>query len=601
MLKKITLFISIIILQISCSEDNNISETDNSFIQKKVNGYLQITTDNTIPVTLLTKDTDLNNTGLKYDSQHETSRGFFEFSNIKLTSNFIELSYLGENTLSALADISFSNAININLITHIEKQRIETLVNNGNSFSDASKIAQKELLENFHITNTEVRESIFFNILSGSEEGAILIAIISIIDNSNVDVIIEDFKTDGTFNESTLNELYSNVSKLNLETVRNNFRNRYSYTPPNFEKYILNFKKTAVDTIYQVTIETNNNLCFNTENGSITTNITGGTPPYTYLWSNGETTKNITNLKSGTYSVIVNDSNEIQKIINDIEIIDIPTEDISISGEITNILNGENANILTVISGGTPPYTYLWSNGETNQNLNNINTTGDYKLTITDANGCTKEEEFAIYETIQDIDGNTYKVKTIGNQTWMIENLKVTKYNDGEDLIFIPNANKWNENLKYNAEAQSPNSGYSSINSGYTFYNFNTSEYKNYGAYYNNQVIFSSKNICPNGWKIPDADSFRELTSNTGCNTLNMNCLTEAGFSPVNSSFFEGYYENIPHLIFRNENAGHWWSSTIVNAGLRSFTLIDTTFPQSSNPLSYSDLSWGLCIRCIKE
>lgn len=78
--------------------------------------------------------------------------------------------------------------------------------------------------------------------LSGSNEGAVLIATIAMIDNTNVAKIIEDFKTDGVFSESILLQLYSNVSRLNLQTIRNSFANRYSYTPPNFEQYILNFR-----------------------------------------------------------------------------------------------------------------------------------------------------------------------------------------------------------------------------------------------------------------------------------------------------------------------------------------------------------------------
>ncbi|MBP6687120.1 MAG: right-handed parallel beta-helix repeat-containing protein, partial [Lacibacter sp.] len=103
-----------------------------------------------------------------------------------------------------------------------------------------------------------------------------------------------------------------------------------------------------------------NNVCFNGTIGSASVTAEGGTAPYTYLWSNGATSNAITNLAAGTYNVTITDANGCTT---------------SASYEVTqptlvtaSITNGSSAcaNIATVnAAGGTPAYTYLWSNGST--------------------------------------------------------------------------------------------------------------------------------------------------------------------------------------------------------------------------------------------
>ena len=129
-----------------------------------------------------------------------------------------------------------------------------------------------------------------------------------------------------------------------------------------------------------------NVTCFGGNNGSVTANATGGAAPYTYLWSNGATTQNISNLAAGTYSVTVTDSlgcrNTVSVIIH---------EPAKIEGAGTstpascNLLNG-TATVQPI--GGTAPYSYLWSNGQTSQTATGLGA-GLYSVQITDANGCT--------------------------------------------------------------------------------------------------------------------------------------------------------------------------------------------------------------------
>ena len=131
----------------------------------------------------------------------------------------------------------------------------------------------------------------------------------------------------------------------------------------------------------------------NQPTGSISTIVNGGTGVYTFLWSNGATTQNISNIESGIYSVTVTDENECQAVC-EASLINLNT--ISASCEANDLICGEsNTGMVTLsVSGGNLPYTYQWNNGATTQNLDNLNA-GNYQVTITDANGC-----LAICETV---------------------------------------------------------------------------------------------------------------------------------------------------------------------------------------------------------
>jgi len=128
--------------------------------------------------------------------------------------------------------------------------------------------------------------------------------------------------------------------------------------------------------------------CFGGSNGSIDLTVTGGTPPYTYLWSNGATTQDMTNIPAGTYTVTVTDGHGCTKVIS--TIINQPTI-ITPTAVATpvNCFGGSDGSINLTVTGGTPGYTYLWSNGATTKDLTGI-PAGAYTVTVTDANGCTK-------------------------------------------------------------------------------------------------------------------------------------------------------------------------------------------------------------------
>ena len=130
---------------------------------------------------------------------------------------------------------------------------------------------------------------------------------------------------------------------------------------------------------------------------SASISASGGTPGYTYLWSpGGETTTSISNVCAGTYSVTVTDANGCTQtstiVVSEPTAITLNTNtnDISCNGN-------TDGSIDLSASGGTPGYTYLWSNGQTSQDLSNL-APGTYSVTVTDANGCTATASVTITE-----------------------------------------------------------------------------------------------------------------------------------------------------------------------------------------------------------
>lgn len=128
----------------------------------------------------------------------------------------------------------------------------------------------------------------------------------------------------------------------------------------------------------------------NLANGTATASVTGGTGPYVYSWNpSGETTATATGLKIGSYTVSVTDNNHCTTSAT--VTVTQPSLVTATIGSVINVScnNGGNGSATVTASGGTTPYTYLWSpGGNTNANATGLFALS-YTATVTDANGCT--------------------------------------------------------------------------------------------------------------------------------------------------------------------------------------------------------------------
>lgn len=127
-------------------------------------------------------------------------------------------------------------------------------------------------------------------------------------------------------------------------------------------------------------------------------NINGGTPPYSFYWAvTGATTEDTYAGPSGVYTVEITDANGCSHF--DIASVYIPAPLVaSISADPVDCFNSTQSTIVATASGGTGPYTYSWSTGESSPTLNNVSP-GTYNLTAMDANGCTDYSSVAYQYT----------------------------------------------------------------------------------------------------------------------------------------------------------------------------------------------------------
>jgi len=139
---------------------------------------------------------------------------------------------------------------------------------------------------------------------------------------------------------------------------------------------------TALD----LNIEITNTLCKNDSNGSIDLTVVGGTLPYSYLWTNTDTTEDIVNQMAGSYSVTVTDGNGC---FTDISGIVTEPDSLLFTYVVSDVIcYGEsNGSIDVSVTGGTVPYTYSWSNGENSEDITGLES-GYYELVVLDSNNC---------------------------------------------------------------------------------------------------------------------------------------------------------------------------------------------------------------------
>jgi gliding motility-associated-like protein len=132
--------------------------------------------------------------------------------------------------------------------------------------------------------------------------------------------------------------------------------------------------------------------CYDGNSGSISVYTTGGTPPYTYIWSNGYIGMNLSGVAAGQYSISVTDSvgcttNATYTVTQPTPVQVNLTAMVYPTGFNVSTYNGSDGTVKTEASGGTAPYTYLWSNGNSGAELVDV-PAGEYTVTVTDNNGC---------------------------------------------------------------------------------------------------------------------------------------------------------------------------------------------------------------------
>ncbi len=147
-----------------------------------------------------------------------------------------------------------------------------------------------------------------------------------------------------------------------------------------------------------ITLDTlGNPNCNGGADGFISVSVTGGNTPYTYSWSNADTTANNSNLAAGGYTLTIVDDKGCTETAT-YTLIQPDSLQLSLKS-IKNVSchNGADGELAIAISGGTKPYSILWSNSQTDSVLNGLSV-GTYLATVFDAKGCSVSDSFTIQQ-----------------------------------------------------------------------------------------------------------------------------------------------------------------------------------------------------------
>ena len=161
--------------------------------------------------------------------------------------------------------------------------------------------------------------------------------------------------------------------------------------------------------------------CFGGNTGSVNMTPTGGTAPYTYVWTGGSTAQSAIGVPAGTYTVVVTDANGCTTTIS--ATITQPQAPLSLATTQVNVLcfGNSTGSIDLSPSGGTPGYTYAWSNNSTIQDPLNL-IAGTYTVVVTDANGCIDTTSVIITQPQSGLSLSSTQVNVLcfGNNTGAI-------------------------------------------------------------------------------------------------------------------------------------------------------------------------------------
>ncbi len=197
------------------------------------------------------------------------------------------------------------------------------------------------------------------------------------------------------------------------------------------------------------------------------------------------------------------------------------------------------------------------------------------------------------YETVTDIDGNIYKTITIGDQVWMMENLKVRRYRNGDLIPTVTDDTEW-----------------AGLISGACCEINNVGNVATYGRLYNWDAVDDSRNIAPEGWHVPTHDEWQQLVTYLGGESVAGGKIKETGTehwdSPNTGATNESDFTALPGG-YRTNNGNfdtvggyaYFWSISPAYgdfAWMQYLVYYESTLPENVLPRNCA-----LSVRCVKD
>jgi uncharacterized protein (TIGR02145 family) len=261
------------------------------------------------------------------------------------------------------------------------------------------------------------------------------------------------------------------------------------------------------------------------------------------------------------------------------------------------VLNGnfkigvaDNENVTLHISNGNYSKDTILMSGNMNDEIN----VGSLLFCV--ASGATTGCSGGVNKVI-DVDGNIYGVVQIGNQCWMKENLKTSRYRNGDTIEYIPRQPIVDDSIWHSRTT----GAYTTIDNAV------------YGKLYNWYAVADSRNLCPAGWHVPNSAEFNTLVSFLGGNAVAGGALKQTGTlqagtglwsAPNTGATNSSEFTALPAGLRAGGTGGnnsitYFWGSTpgnITNAYVRNLGQSATTFNDAA--MSRSN---GATVRCIRD
>jgi uncharacterized protein (TIGR02145 family) len=330
-------------------------------------------------------------------------------------------------------------------------------------------------------------------------------------------------------------------------------------------------------------------LVYDGDDGTIDLTVKDGTPPYSFLWSNGATTEDLNGLTAGVYMVHITDSKN--QIKDDTILVNQPVPDpLVLVFDVVNVTDyaGFDGEINLNVTGGVPPFLYSWSNGATEEDISAL-WAGVYTVTVTDAIDSTICDSVRITQPepedrVVDIEGNIYAIVDIGTQTWMQENLRVTKNPQGDDIVCYS-------------------------------YGDEPSNAAIYGRLYawdvamNNSVEEKAQGICPDGWHLPSDAEWQILEIYLGMTNTEAEMVNAWRGTNVGTKLKKGGGSGYEALMSGRRSSGGsylllgeyeyiWTSSEYGSNAWRRCLRINS---HTSGRWNTFPKTYGFSIRCVKN
>jgi uncharacterized protein (TIGR02145 family) len=263
---------------------------------------------------------------------------------------------------------------------------------------------------------------------------------------------------------------------------------------------------------------------------------------------------------------------------------------IQLEAEIQHVteFGGSDGSIDLTATGGRKPFRFLWSTTDTLEDLSGI-PAGIYSVTISDQSSQTVTDTFEVIQPeldgVMDVDGNIYSVITIGEQTWMGENLRVKHAPDGSEII------------------------------SYVYIDDPDAE-ERYGRLYSWDVAMNgsteeeAQGICPYGWHIPDDDEFKQLEIHLGMTQAEVEMANTWRGSPVGTSLKEGGNSGYDAQLAGRRSSGgrlgyigemeYMWTSTEYGKDLAWRRCLNVNSPTVGRWNTFPK-NYGFSVRCVQN